>query len=72
MSGVRVTVYLNKVIADAIKEAYPEARTLGEALQLFIYEVLAGTIENRSFDEKAIEMAEALVRLKKTRLKYGR
>lgn len=64
MSGVKVTVYLNKTIAEALREAYPDAKTLGGAVQLFIYEVLAGTIEKRKFRGDISDIARALLRLK--------
>lgn len=66
---VRVPVYIHKTILKAIRETYPEARSDGEAIQLFIYETLAGTIETRSFDSEAIDLAEALVKLKKSKLR---
>lgn len=68
MSGVRTTVYLNRVIADALRRAYPEAKTLGEAVQLFIYEVLAGVVEHREFDSEAVELARALAEMKRLKL----
>jgi len=64
-STVRVAVYIHRDIAEAIRQAYPESKSLGEALQTFIYEVMAGEIERRSWDKEVLELAKALLVLKK-------
>lgn len=63
--SVRVVTYIQKDIYEAIRKAYPEARSGGEAVALFIYETLGGTIDKREFEAKAVEIARALAILKK-------
>lgn len=63
--SVRVVTYIQKEILEAIRKAYPDAKSDGEAIALFIYETLGGMIDRREFDGKAVEIARALAILKK-------
>ncbi len=68
-STVRVAVYIHRDIAEAIRKAYPESRSLGEAVQLLVYEVLAGEIERRNWDKEVTELAKALLVLRRSKKK---
>lgn len=61
---VRVVTYIQKDVLEAIREAYPEAKSVGEAVALFIYETLGGIIDKREFNARAVEIAHALALLK--------
>lgn len=62
---VRVPVYINKRVLEAIRGAYPEAKSNGEAIALFIYETLGGLIEKRSFPAEITELCRALAIIKR-------
>jgi len=64
-STTRVPVYIHKRILEALRNAYPEAKSNGEAIALFIYETLGGLIEKREFPADATELARALAIIKR-------
>ena len=66
-----VRVYLPDGVIRGIRRAYPEARSDGEAVALFILETLAGVVDARELPEEAFyEAAGELLRLNPER--YGR
>ena len=64
-STVRVPVYIHKRILEAVRNAYPDAKSNGEAIALFIYETLGGLIERREFPTDVTELAHALAVIKR-------
>jgi len=60
-NSTRIVVYLPKDIVGAIKQSYPEAKSLSEAVQRFILETLAGIVEIRSWGARIQDYARSIL-----------
>lgn len=57
----RIVIYLPSDIAGAIKQNYPESKSLGEAVARYILECIAGLGDIRNYSRRIREYAKSVL-----------